>query len=371
MRHQRALDLGRAEAVPGDVQHVVHAARDPVVTVLVALRAVTGEVPAGEGLEIRVDEALVVAEHGAHLARPAVFDDEVALAGAIELLALVVDDRGLHAEERQRSRARLEVDGTRQRRDQDAAGLGLPPGVDDRAAVVADHTVIPLPGLGVDRLSDGAEQAQRAARVFLHRRVTLAHQRAQRRGRGIEERHLVLVADFPEPPDVGVVRHALEHERGGAVRKRAVHDVAVPRNPAHVRRAPEDVVFLQVEHTLVRQRGVHEITAGRVQHAFRLAGGPGGVEDEQRVLRIHDLRFAFLRLAVHELGVPAVAVVHGDGRARALHHQHVFYRLRALGGEGLVDVRLERHALAAAQPFVRGDHEIGCAVGDAPGERVR
>ena len=42
------------------------------------------------------------------------------------------------------------------------AGLGLPPGVHDRAAPAADVLVVPDPRLGVDRLADGAQQAQTA-----------------------------------------------------------------------------------------------------------------------------------------------------------------------------------------------------------------
>ena len=75
---ERALDLGRAEPVARDVDHVVDAARDPVVAVLVAARAVAREVLAGELLEIRVDEALMIAVDRAHLARPAVEQHEVA-----------------------------------------------------------------------------------------------------------------------------------------------------------------------------------------------------------------------------------------------------------------------------------------------------
>ena len=70
MGDQRALDLGGAEPVPGDIDHVVDPAGDPVVPVLVAPRAVAGEIEAREGREIGLDEALVVAEHGAHLPRP-------------------------------------------------------------------------------------------------------------------------------------------------------------------------------------------------------------------------------------------------------------------------------------------------------------
>ena len=40
------------------------------------------------------------------------------------------------------------------------AGFRLPPGIDDGAALVADVFVIPDPRLGIDRLADGADQAQ-------------------------------------------------------------------------------------------------------------------------------------------------------------------------------------------------------------------
>src|SRR5207244_11856531 len=100
--------------------------------------------------------------------------------------ALVVDHRRLDAEERQRGRARFLIDGSGQRRDEDAAGLGLPPGVDDGAAAVADHLVVPEPDFGVDRLADGAEQPQRLAAALLDRRLALARDGPDGRGRAVE-----------------------------------------------------------------------------------------------------------------------------------------------------------------------------------------
>src|SRR5690606_30093295 len=47
VRHQRALDLGGAHAVAGDVEHVVDPAGDPVVAVGIAAGAVAGDVLAG------------------------------------------------------------------------------------------------------------------------------------------------------------------------------------------------------------------------------------------------------------------------------------------------------------------------------------
>src|SRR4051812_19422565 len=42
----------------------------------------------------------------------------------------------------------------------DPAGLGLPPGADDRAAPAADDLPVPQPRLGVDGLAHRAQQAQ-------------------------------------------------------------------------------------------------------------------------------------------------------------------------------------------------------------------
>jgi hypothetical protein len=171
-----------------------------------------------------------------------------------------------------------------QRRDQVAAGLGLPPGVDDRAALVADHAVIPLPGLGVDRLADGAEDAQALARGLLDRLLAGAHQRADGGRCGVEGGDIVLVDHLPEARHVRVVRDALEHQRDGAVGERAVDDVGVTGDPADVGGAPVDLAVLVVEGVLVRHGGEDQVAAGGVQHALRLAGGARGVEDEQRVL---------------------------------------------------------------------------------------
>src|SRR3954447_15939248 len=130
----------------GDVDHVVDAAGDPVIAIGVAAAAVTGEVFSLVGGEIGLLEAGVVAIDGAHLPRPGLCDAEIALGLAFQDLAIGIDDLRHYAEERPRRRTGFEFCRARQRRDQDAAGFGLPPGIDDRAALVADHAVIPLPG---------------------------------------------------------------------------------------------------------------------------------------------------------------------------------------------------------------------------------
>ena len=77
MSDQGGLDLGRTEAVARHVEDIVDTASDPDVAVLVAAAAVAGEVLAGIGFEVGVDEALMVAIDRSHLAGPAIEDAEV------------------------------------------------------------------------------------------------------------------------------------------------------------------------------------------------------------------------------------------------------------------------------------------------------
>src|ERR1700753_3498355 len=119
----------------GDVDDVIDAAGDPVISVGVAATAIAGEVFALVGREISLLEAGVIAVHGAHLPGPRAGDAEIASALAFEHLAVGVDDLRHHAEEWPCGRTWLELGGAGQRRDQDAAGFRLPPGVDDRTAM--------------------------------------------------------------------------------------------------------------------------------------------------------------------------------------------------------------------------------------------
>ncbi len=367
---QRAFHLGGAHAVAGYVNHVIDAACDPVIAVLVAAAAVAGEVHPGIGFEVSVDEALVVAIDRAHLARPAVGDAEVTFARTLLDLALRIDDDRPDAEERAGGRAGLEHRRTGQRCDQNAAGLGLPPCVYYGAAVLADYLVIPVPGLRVDWLAHRAQQADGLARGLGHRVVALAHQRADGGRSRVVYVDLVLVADFPVPRGVRVVRHALEDQGRRAVGQRAINDIAVAGNPAAVRRAPVDVAVVIVEDVLVGHGGVDHVAACRVQHALRLTRRARGVEDEQRVFRAHRFGREVRGLVLGQVLVPDVAVpVPRDVCAGALHHHAVLHVGALL--QRLIDIGLQRDGPPAAQAFIGGDDEGRFAVPDPAGDRVR
>src|SRR6185295_19181164 len=222
--------------------------------------------------KIGVYETAMVAIYGARESGPRIEDHEIAGSFALDDVALGIDDRRLHAEERQRRRARLELDRAGQGRDEDAARLGLPPGIDDRAAPLSHHVVVPLPRFGIDRLPDGAKELQRFPLGALNIIVARTHQRPDRGRHRVEDIDLVLVYHLPEARGVGIARYALEDEGGRAVGARPIDYVGVAGDPADICRAPIDIAIVIVEHVLVGYRREHEISARRVHHALRLSG---------------------------------------------------------------------------------------------------
>ncbi len=138
----------------GDVEHVIEAADDPEIPILVAARAVAGGVEAGVVGPVGFLVAVLVAVDRADHGRPRLADDETAVLAGFALVSSVVEDCGIDAEEWQGRGSRLAGSGSGERGNQDRAGLGLPPGIDDRASAAADVFVIPVPGLRVDRLAN-------------------------------------------------------------------------------------------------------------------------------------------------------------------------------------------------------------------------
>ena len=57
-------------------------------------------------------------------------------------------------------------------------------------------------------------------------------------------------------------------------------------DPADIGRAPVGVFFAEIEDPLHGRGDVREVAAGGVQNAFGLAGGAGGVEDEEGMLAV-------------------------------------------------------------------------------------
>src|SRR5207249_6655029 len=157
---QGALDLSRADPVPRDVEHVVDPADNPEVTVLVLPAPVSGEITTFDFAPIDLFVTLRVAPDAAQHVRPRLADDQLSAGIARNSLALVVHDFGHDPEKWQGGGTRFGWDRPRQGRDHDAAGLRLPPGIDNGTTFGADDFLIPNPSLGINRLADGAQQPE-------------------------------------------------------------------------------------------------------------------------------------------------------------------------------------------------------------------
>ena len=60
--------------------------------------------------------------------------------------------------------------------------------------------------------------------------------------------------------------------------------------PADIGGAPVDVAIVVIKHILVGHRSLQHIAAGSVQDTLWLAGGPGGVKNEQGIFTAHVYR---------------------------------------------------------------------------------
>src|ERR1700722_15912951 len=275
-RDKRRLDLGGGQPVARDVDDVVDPPGDPEVAVLVPAGAVAHEVDTrAEPGEVGRYEPVGIGVEGAEHAGPRLGQHQYA-AALFDLAARVVEQGRGHSGQRTGDRAWLSGRQAGQRRDHDATGLGLPPGVDNRAALGADDRVVPQPGLGVDRLADGAEQSQ-AGQVMLGGGLGAPlHAGADRGGGGVEDGDAVPLDDVPPDVLVRIVGRAFEHHRRAAVGHRAVYDIRVAGDPADVGGAPEDVTLrVQVEHHGGGAGDTGQVPAGGVHYALRLGRGAG------------------------------------------------------------------------------------------------
>src|SRR5690606_17481436 len=215
--------------------------------------------------------------------------------------------------------------------------------------------------------ADGAYQPQRGEVVA--RRVLGAEldERADRRRGGVEDGDVVAGHHLPQPVGAGGDRGALVHHLRGAAGHGPVGDVAVPGDPADVGGAPVDVVLLEVEDVLARQRHVDLVAARRVQHALGPAGGARRVEDVGGVLGVHGHGGAAGGRLAHQVVVPLVAAaLHVHGVLGAAHDDHVPHAGRAR--QGLVDGGLQLQHLPAAVAAVGGDDDRRLGVVEAVGQ---
>ncbi len=118
----------------------------------------------------------------------------------------------------------------------------------------------------------------------------------------------------------------------------------MPGDPAHVGGAPVDVARMVVEDVFEGGGRIDQIAAGGVQHAFRLAGGAGGIEDEQRIFGVHLFRLMLVAGFLNQVVPPQVAaLVPVDFAAGTLEDDDVADGVDVRVFQRLIDVFLQRN----------------------------
>ena len=155
VRDEGGLEFGSAEAMARDVDNVVDAANDPVVSIGIAEYAVSSEEAAGVREEVGLAEAFVVSPNGASHAGPwAVYGEDTAdiLAGE-DLAGGGVKEYGLDTKEGLAARSGLHACCAWQGRHNDTPRLGHPICIDNGALFLSNDLVVPFPCCWVDGLA--------------------------------------------------------------------------------------------------------------------------------------------------------------------------------------------------------------------------
>ena len=299
------------------------------------------------------------------------------LAAALgDRVAVLVEDREVDAERGRAAAARLHGEQAGQPGADEAAGLGLPPGVDDDRLALADRAVVPAVDLGLDRLAHRGHVLEVVVVLGRLVRADLA-QHPDRGGGGVEDVHPEPFGDPPGTPGVRVVRRALVEHAGGAERERAVDDIGVAGDPADVGHAPVRVVRMDVLVVLGRPGHVGQVAAGGVLAALGTPGGAAGVHQEQRRLGRHGDRLDDGALVLGEQFVDEdVPALDHRGLGRVLAgeappDQDLVDLLAFLAGrlDRLVRLDLVVEQVAAAVVGVHRDQELAVRVGDPAARR--
>ena len=376
VRLHRLLDLARSQTMSGDVDDVVGAAQDKVITVGIAGGPVERGIhlPARNRGEIGLYEALVVAPHRCHAPRRqrrhdrqhAFFAGSDLFPGHLVQQPHVVADDG---KRRTAELARRVLDAGLRGKDRPAA-LRLPVMIHDRHA---ERVGGPARGRLVERLA-GEKQITQARQVeFLHVRGILLLEHANRGRRAEHRAHLVLGDDLPPDAGVGSDRQSLVHDRRRTVDERRVDDVRVTHDPADVAGREHRLAGGHAENVPHRRGERHRIATGIALHTLGLARGARRVQDVRR-LRSLEPHAGHLRALVLSGEPRIVQIAAGHSRHRrvelAVDDDHLAGRMLRQP-ERFVDEVLVRGGLAAAHAGISGDHDLRPRVVDARGKARR
>src|SRR5699024_8875655 len=124
------------------------------------------------------------------------------------------------------------------------------------------------------------------------------------------------------------------------------------------------------EQVVIGDGGVCQIARGCVDQTFGLAGGAGGIHDEQRVLGFEGLGGVLGGLLGNDIVPPHIAAFGpwNIGVAGAVDHEHVFDVV--VSGTGLLGGCVDGYGFAPAELAIRGDQQFSAGIFDPEFEGI-
>ena len=355
-----------------DVNHVIGARHDIKISVLINLSRIAGFVISRIGREVTFAKPLFGIPQGWQRAGGQGQLDRDRAERACRLwFACLVQNLHIIAGHRHRGgadldRQRLEPRGVA---DDGVAGFGLPPMVIDRFAQLflrPDH------GIGVGPFPRQIKRTQARNVVFpdLFALGVFAFDGADRGGGGKEAAHIVFRDNAPEGARIRCTHGlAFEHDCRVAMHQRAIADIAVAHDPAHIGRGPEHVAGIDVIDVLHRPVQCNQMASGLAHDALGRAGRARGVKNVGGVVALDrnagGRGRAFLRVVPIQVA-PRYQIA---GGLFALQDQAEIGFMVGLF-DGPVQQRLVGHHARRFQPAGRGDDGFGGAVVDPHGQLV-
>lgn len=199
--------------------------------------------------------------------------------------------------------------------------------------------------------------------------VTSPLQKSQGSGGNVELGHLVLLDHVPVAGEVGVSRGTLEDHGRASEQQGRIHDVRVAGNPANVTTAEVAVIVVNIKDILAGHGSTQEVTSRGVHDTLGLSGGSRGVEQEERIFRVHRLRSKVVGVLLDLLVPPDItALGPGNLRAGALVDQDAGDIGALL--QSLIDNALGANDLSSTLALIGRDDNLGASVQDTVPERV-
>lgn len=136
-----------------------------------------------------------------------------------------IKNNWLDTKEGDSGRTWLGFDGTREWRHNDGPGLGLPESVHDGTLLLPDVVVIPVPSLGVDRLTDATQHSESAKVVGVDVVLTETTEETNGGWSSVDVGNLMLLNGLPVTGWGGVNGGGFEDSGGDTIEKGPVHDI--------------------------------------------------------------------------------------------------------------------------------------------------